>query len=207
MSENDIALKKISEIVIKDEWEKHFKQKWPEELTLKRMFQVMEAAILKNFQETESNLALKRVAQKTLKPVGINENDDLPFFMLLSTAKQTDLGVDFILKRIARATIENDSDFFIKFGKVLKLRPQPDRIDFVLATMWNKRCGRIPQLSWFTDSALLEILVLITGNKKIKFDQIRKARQRLGLKTKEPKISGVKIVAGGFKFLWVDKSE
>jgi hypothetical protein len=168
-------------------------------------------------QENEAKEAFSRFFEKTsgLSPSEIKKSDSDPdwhFFWVIGAAINRDLKIDWVKERLQKAIEQNDLKFFVRFGSALKRKSRLndfDKVTALLALGWDRsRIKHIPPLSNFTDEALVEILKIYSGDKSLMFDQVRKTRQRLGLKTKDVWVKGIERVgASGFRLIWVDKAE
>jgi hypothetical protein len=168
-------------------------------------------------QENEAKEAFSRFFEKTsgLSPSEIKKSDSDPdwhFFWVIGAAINRDLKIDWVKERLQKAIEQNDLKFFVRFGSALKRKSRLndfDKVTALLALGWDRsRIKHIPPLSNFTDEALVEILKIYSGDKSLTFDQVRKTRQRLGLKTKDVWVKGIERVgASGFRLIWVDKAE
>jgi len=201
-----------------DKWfnsdmKKRYGDSWPEAgITIKEWNGIQE-----NLQrEKEGNEAFSKFLykQQGISPSKIKKADhdpDWSFFFGIGAASNRDLKIEWVKSRIQKALEQNDLEFFIRFGSELKRKPRKndfDKLSYLLALGWNETVVKnFPPLCGFTDEALLEILKIYTGNKSLTFDQIRKARQRLGLKTKDVEIKGIEIVGDSFRLIGVDKAE
>lgn len=205
------AEQKRIERFFKSEWEKAYGEPWPKGMTIKEWWKLQKYAQ----QENEANEAFSKFIDKQTgtSPSEIKKADhdpDWSFFWGIGAASNRDLKIKWVTNRLQKAIDQNDFKFFIRFGKALKRKPRQralDKVAFILATWWTTWVGKIPPLSWFTDKALLEMLKILTGNEQLEFDQVRKTRQRLKLKTKQVEIKGVERIGNGFRFIWVDKSD
>lgn len=111
---------------------------------------------------------------------------------------------------ITSAIDRNDHDFFIQLGKELKKKPTRyfDALGGFIALLWDHGIHPIfPPLKWFTDEALVDFLKLFPQFSSVTFDQVRKIRQRLGLRKTNSrfKIDGLKYKGEDFRYTWVDK--
>jgi|GEM_PF-3036407 len=167
-------------------------------------------------QEEEAKEAFSRFFKKAsgLSPSEIKKADSDPdwyFFWGIGADTNRDLKIDWVKDRLQKAFEQNDLEFFIRFGSALKRKPRLndfDKVTALLARGWDRsRIKHIPPLSNFTDEALVEILKIYSGDKSLTFDQVRKSRQRLGLKTKDVWVKGIERVGNGFRLIWVDKAE
>jgi hypothetical protein len=206
-----ITEKKLIERLIKSEYEKVFGP-WPKGMTLEDWGRYQ----LYLFQEDEARKAFHTLCDKQLavSQSEIKKADSDPhwsFFWGIGTASNRDLQVGWVKDRIHKAIKQNDLKFFVRLGNALKQKPRQlslDKVAFTLAARWTTWVGKIPPLSFFTDQALLDMLKILTGNEMLTFDQVRKTRQRLGLKLKDVKIKEVKLVGTkgeSFRLVWVDK--
>ena len=77
----------------------------------------------------------------------------------------------------------NDAQFFVRLGRALSVAklPQCDRLSSVLISNWAPKENK-PGFSQLTDEAILEVCKLALGNTRLALDNVRKTRQRLGLK-------------------------
>lgn len=129
-------------------------------------------------------------------------------FSLLSSERYRDLRR---YKTIITSAIDrNDHDFFIRLGKELQRKPRHhlDELGIFIAMFWDKGFFELfPPLKFCTDEALVDILRLQTRFSAVTFDQVRKARQRLGLRAIniKGKIKGVEHKGEYFRYIWVDK--
>ena len=163
-------------------------------------------------REEEAKKAKKIVIKKTL---GIDldsaksKDTEWIFWWGIGAEKFRDLKIGWVKQRLQKAIEENDLKFFIRFGRELERKPRDgavDKISWLLAIGWEKFLAKnAPPFSYFTDEALVEYLKICTGNEKLTFDKVRKIRQRLGLKTKKPYISGIEYKGDSFRFIRVDK--
>lgn len=190
---------------------------WPAEgMTWKEWMEIQKHSQ----QENESKKALSMFLAKEsgLSPSEIKKADSDPdwyFFWGIGAAINRDLKIDWVKDRLQKAIEQNDLAFFIRFGSALKRKPRGNDFDNVsafLALFWDGfhkiRLNKFPPLSYYTDDALVKILKIYTGNKNLTFDQVRKARQRLGLKTKDVWVKDIeKVGASGFRLVWVDKTK
>lgn len=196
--------------LIKSEFEK-VNGPWPEGMTTKEVFQIL----AEKYEEKEAFHAVMNKAVGT-SPSEIKKADhdsDWAFFWGIGAALNRDLKIEWVKKRLQKAIEQNDLKFFVRLGNALKRKPRNlafDKVAFYLAMWWAIPFGKIPPLNWFTDEALVEMLKILTGNEGLTFDLVRKARQRLGLQSKDVQIKGVERVGKkgeGFRFIWVDKAE
>lgn len=107
------------------------------------------------------------------------------------------------------AILRNDIDFFVRLGKELEKKPAHyySAMEWRIALLWEDGFTEFhPPLKYFTDEALLEYLKIAFKNDHLTFDQVRKMRQRLGLQTKEIKITGIERKGKYFRYIWVDKN-
>ena len=159
--------------------------------------------------------ALKKVVKggdKVLKP---DEIDDLVSAILTERMFSMLLSEDYrnlrpFKKIIASATDRNDHDFFIRLGKELQRKPRHslDGLRIFIAMLWDKGfSGFCPPLKFFTDEGLVDFLKIQPRFSAVTFDQVRKARQRLGLRSIniKGKIKGLEHKGKYFRFRWVDK--
>lgn len=86
---------------------------------------------------------------------------------------------------ITKAAKQNDQKFFVQLGAVLAQEPREmssyDKLDFLLVQHWTAMGHGIPPLCLFTDDALLDLCEATIPGGAFTFDQVRKARQRVGL--------------------------
>lgn len=186
---------------------------WPAEgMTFKEWMEIQKHVQ----QENEAKEALSKFLAKeiALSPREIKKADSDPdwyFFWGIGADTNRDLKIDWVKDRLQKAIEQNDLEFFVRFGSALKRKPRVhdfDNVSYLLALLWDRFWHKLPPLSYYTDDALVEILKIYTGNKSLTFDQVRKARQRLGLKTKDIWVKGIERVgASGFRLIWVDKAE
>jgi hypothetical protein len=199
------------EAMIKSEWKKLTRGTPLEGMGIKEAFEYQQ--LVK--RESESEEAFEAYSLKVigLSPVELKKKEadpDWRIFWALSRAKLRDLNDESMKKRLLKAIEQNDFAFFIRLGNELKRKPrviQPDRVEFFLASRWSKWVREIPPLCYFTDDALVKMLRILTSNKSLTLDQVRKTRQRLKLKTKDILIKDIEIVGHFFKFILVDKVE
>lgn len=168
--------------------------------------------------EAESEKAFVGLGYKQLgiKPSDVKKADHDPDWSFFNFAGDLIRNTkdEWIKSRLEKAIEQNDRKFFIRYGEALK-KPEKisrlTRLEVSMVCFWARWAGDIPPLNYFTDTALLDVLKIMTGNVNLTFEHVRKTRQRLGLKTKTAKIKGVKnLIVNGkkcFKFVWVDKAD
>jgi hypothetical protein len=214
MSEKQLAMLRKH---INEEFNAHMKEHygdwWPTEgMTMNEWWEIRQQMD----RETEQNEAFKKMKFKALgidlKKAG---DPDWNFFWAIGWEENRDLRLDWVKDRLQKAIEQNDLNFFVRFGHELKKKPLRfvlDKVEAVLVSGWADFMGPVPPLSTFTDEALLQYLKMMTHNSSLTFEQIRKTRQRLGLKTKRtdgPQVVGIEFFKdkSQFRFKWVDKSK
>lgn len=127
---------------------------------------------------------------KVMKADRITSGDE-GFFDWLNRS-ETNLATDYAVRRITRATKENDREFLAKLGEQVKRKPSPmSRLEVMMLALWEDAPGKLRPLQHLTDEAMTDFLQITTRQENLTLDQVRKTRQRLGLKTKRILVTGI----------------
>jgi hypothetical protein len=122
-----------------------------------------------------SRLFRSRVNVKT------KNEEDAGFFLLIGATHN--IKHPLFRERISQAIAEDDASFFVDLGRVLKAKPfSLSKTEKALLVGWDKWVANVPALCFFTNSAVVDFLQIVTGNSQLSEGAVRKGRERLGLK-------------------------